>query len=219
MTARELFEAIGLVEDELILAADGPSVRKAPIRWHRVLPAAACLCLFAGGIWTWAGLFTAGSGSSAPAVEESANEYRVESSAAVTQDAPMMASEEGSDCWPVLLDPGELGLQADAFITQLTLEPDEEFTLTLEPGGLLVLTGSGDLTGGAVLEAEFTAGAEIQAGYAPLRDGLAADPVVLYGGSSGSCEAAVPAEEGPSCFWVAATGESAVTVTGRIRQE
>lgn len=79
MTARELFEAIGQVDDDLILAADAPVHRRPAVRvWvRRALPAAACLCvMLLGGVALGrSGLFRAG--SSAPA----------ESSAAVTYEA------------------------------------------------------------------------------------------------------------------------------------
>ena len=79
MTARELFEAIGQVDDDLILDADAPVRRRPAVRvWvRRALPAAACLCVMLLGSVALgrSGLFRAG--SSAPA----------ESSAAVTYDA------------------------------------------------------------------------------------------------------------------------------------
>ena len=79
MTARELFEAIGKVDDDLILDANAPVRRRPAVRvWvRRALPAAACLCVMLLGIVALgrSGLFRAG--SSAPA----------ESSAAVTYDA------------------------------------------------------------------------------------------------------------------------------------
>lgn len=79
MTARELFEAIGKVDDDLILDANAPVRRRPAVRvWvRRALPAAACLCvMLLGGVALGrSGLFRAG--SSAPA----------ESSAAVTYEA------------------------------------------------------------------------------------------------------------------------------------
>ena len=79
MTERELFEAIGHVDDDLILAADAPVHRRPAVRvWvRRALPAAACLCVMLLGSVALgrSGLFRAG--SSAPA----------ESSAAVTYEA------------------------------------------------------------------------------------------------------------------------------------
>ena len=96
MTARELFEAIGQVDDDLILAADAPVHRRPAVRvWvRRALPAAACLCvMLLGGVALGrSGLFRAG--SSAPA----------ESSAAVTyealrqQDFPGLAAD-GPAAW------------------------------------------------------------------------------------------------------------------------
>lgn len=79
MTARELFEAIGKVDDDLILDANAPVQRRPAVRvWvRRALPAAACLCVMLLGSVALgrSGLFRAG--SSAPA----------ESSAAVTYEA------------------------------------------------------------------------------------------------------------------------------------
>ena len=79
MTARELFEAIGQVDDDLILAADAPVHRRPAVRvWvRRALPAAACLCVMLLGSVALgrSGLFRAGSSAAA------------ESSAAVTYDA------------------------------------------------------------------------------------------------------------------------------------
>lgn len=79
MTARELFEAIGKVDDDLILDANAPVRRRPAVRvWvRRALPAAACLCVMLLGSVALgrSGLFRAG--SSAPA----------ESSAAVTYEA------------------------------------------------------------------------------------------------------------------------------------
>lgn len=52
MTARKLFEAIGEIDDDLVLAADEAAARPArgwrPVL-RRALPLAACLCLIAGG--------------------------------------------------------------------------------------------------------------------------------------------------------------------------
>ena len=53
MTARELFEAIGQVDDDLILAADAPVHRRPAVRvWvRRALPAPACPCVMRlGGV-------------------------------------------------------------------------------------------------------------------------------------------------------------------------
>lgn len=52
MTNHELFEAIGHVDDDLILAADAPAKkhRKPPVYSRSALSVAACLCLLVGGI-------------------------------------------------------------------------------------------------------------------------------------------------------------------------
>lgn len=50
MTTRDLFRAIGLVDDDLILDADAPP---RPRVWRRVLPAAACLAVVLAGAAVW----------------------------------------------------------------------------------------------------------------------------------------------------------------------
>lgn len=52
MTARELFEAIGMVDDDLILAANAPAVRRKPmtVNFRRVIGAAACVCAVLLGV-------------------------------------------------------------------------------------------------------------------------------------------------------------------------
>lgn len=55
MTERELFEAIGYVDDDLILAADAPvkKRRKPPVYWRQLVSVAACACIFLGGVAVW----------------------------------------------------------------------------------------------------------------------------------------------------------------------
>lgn len=55
MTERELFEAIGRVDDDLILAADAPvkKRRKPPVYWRQLVSVAACACIFLGGVAVW----------------------------------------------------------------------------------------------------------------------------------------------------------------------
>lgn len=57
MTERELFEAIGHVDDDLILAADAPlkKRRKPPVYWRSFAAVAACACVFLGGVAVWQG--------------------------------------------------------------------------------------------------------------------------------------------------------------------
>ena len=55
MTERDLFEAIGHLDDDLILAADAPvkKRRRPPVYWRGFAAAAACACIFLGGITVW----------------------------------------------------------------------------------------------------------------------------------------------------------------------
>ena len=55
MSERQLFEAIGQVDDDLILAADRPVVRrrKEPVYWMPALSAAACAGLLMVGVVGW----------------------------------------------------------------------------------------------------------------------------------------------------------------------
>ena len=50
-----MFEAIGYVDDDLILAADAPARkhRKPPVYWRSFVSAAACACIFLGGVAVW----------------------------------------------------------------------------------------------------------------------------------------------------------------------
>lgn len=105
MTARELFEAIGQVDDDLILDADAPVRRRPAVRvWvRRALPAAACLCvMLLGGVALGrSGLFRAG--SSAPA----------ESSAAVTYEAAPDTAAAAPDTAGAAYGEKSLSAQAD----------------------------------------------------------------------------------------------------------
>lgn len=56
MTERELFEAIGQVDDDLILAADAPAKKRRRVvrlHWQQVVSVAACACVFLGGVAVW----------------------------------------------------------------------------------------------------------------------------------------------------------------------
>ena len=50
-----MFEAIGHLDDDLILAADAPvkKRRRPPVYWRSLAAAAACACIFLGGITVW----------------------------------------------------------------------------------------------------------------------------------------------------------------------
>ena len=80
MNERQLFEAIGQVDDDLILAADRPVVRrrKRPVYWMPALSVAACAGLLMVGVAGW----RAGS---------SKNDF-VESTAAAAETAPEAAA-------------------------------------------------------------------------------------------------------------------------------
>lgn len=93
MTARQLFEAVGFVEDELVEQANAPVVRRR-VPWQPVVMMAACLCLVVG-VAGASGLGRMKAGSAAPA---SNAEYSMDSATAVaggTEDAaPEAAMEE-----------------------------------------------------------------------------------------------------------------------------
>ena len=93
MTARQLFEAVGFVEDELVEQANAPVVRRR-VPWQPVVMTAACLCLVVG-VAGASGLGRMKASSAAPA---SNAEYSMDSATAVaggTEDAaPEAAMEE-----------------------------------------------------------------------------------------------------------------------------
>ena len=56
MTERELFEAIGHVDDDLLLAADAPVKKRrrmVHLHWQQVVSVAACACIVLGGAAVW----------------------------------------------------------------------------------------------------------------------------------------------------------------------
>ena len=65
MTERQLFEAIGCVDDALILEADAPQRRKPAVYWRPILSVAACACLAIGMAGFGSKMFRCG--SAAPA--------------------------------------------------------------------------------------------------------------------------------------------------------
>ena len=98
MNERQLFEAIGRVDDDLILAADRPAVRrrKKPVYWMPALSVAACAGLLMVGVAGWrAGSSKNDFMESAAAAAETAPE------AAAAPDEPLMSAaspyaDEGS---------------------------------------------------------------------------------------------------------------------------
>lgn len=94
MTERELFEAIGHVDDDLILAADAPlkKRRKPPVYWRGFAAVAACACVFLGGVAVWQsdGFRKANMTSEAAAFAADAPEEAVE--IAPAPDVPMLSA-------------------------------------------------------------------------------------------------------------------------------
>ena len=94
MTERELFEAIGHVDDDLILAADAPlkKRRKPPVYWRSFAAVAACACVFLGGVAVWQsdGFRKANMTSEAAAFAADAPEEAAE--VAPAPDVPMLSA-------------------------------------------------------------------------------------------------------------------------------
>ena len=94
MTERELFEAIGHVDDDLILAADAPlkKRRKPPVYWRSFAAVAACACVFLGGVAVWQsdGFRKANMTSAAAAFAADAPEEAAE--IAPAPDVPMLSA-------------------------------------------------------------------------------------------------------------------------------
>ena len=92
MNERQLFEAIGQVDDDLILAADRPAVRrrKKPVYWMPALSVAACAGLLMVGVVGWrAGSSKGGLMESAAVTAEGASE---QAEAAAAPDEAMVGS-------------------------------------------------------------------------------------------------------------------------------
>lgn len=86
MTERELFEAIGHVDDDLILAADAPVKKRRRVvrlHWQQVVSVAACACIFLGGAAVWR----------SGALRKSS----IASEAAMAADVPEAAAETAPD--------------------------------------------------------------------------------------------------------------------------
>lgn len=86
MTERELFEAIGHVDDDLILAADAPVKKRRRVvrlHWQQVVSVAACACIFLGGAAVWR----------SGALRKSS----IPSEAAMAADVPEAAAETAPD--------------------------------------------------------------------------------------------------------------------------
>ena len=89
MTERELFEAIGHVDDDLILAADAPVKKRRRVvhlHWQQVVSVAACACIVLGGAAVW----RSGALRKSSIASESAMAADVPEAAAETAPAPDM---------------------------------------------------------------------------------------------------------------------------------
>ena len=102
MNERQLFEAIGQVDDDLILAADRPAVRrrKKPVYWMPALSVAACAGLLMVGVVGWrAGSSKGDLMESATVTAEGASEQAEEAAApdeAMVGSANPFAEDNGS---------------------------------------------------------------------------------------------------------------------------
>lgn len=76
MTERQLFEAIGCVDDDLILQADAPLRRKPAVYWRPILSVAACACLAIGIAGFGSKMFRCGSAAPAETAETAMLEDR-----------------------------------------------------------------------------------------------------------------------------------------------
>ena len=88
MTQRQLFEAIGQVDDDLVLAADRPVMRrrKKAVHWVPLVSAAACAGLLMIGVAGWQSGRTKDAGLMTSSMEESAPE------AAAAPDEPLVGA-------------------------------------------------------------------------------------------------------------------------------
>ena len=82
MNERQLFEAIGRVDDDLILAADRPAVRrrKKPVYWMPALSAAACAGLLMVGVAGWSAASPYADEGSSPVEGSTGGTYKAEDS-------------------------------------------------------------------------------------------------------------------------------------------
>ena len=98
MNERQLFDAIGRVDDDLILAADRPAVRrKKPVYWMPALSVAACAGLLMVGVAGWrAGSSKNDFMESAAAAAETAPEAAAAPDEAMVSAATPYAEDEGT---------------------------------------------------------------------------------------------------------------------------
>ena len=95
MTERELFEAIGHVDDDLILAADAPVKKRRRVvhlHWQQVVSVAACACIVLGGAAVW----QSGALRKSSIASEAAMAADVPEAAAETAPAPDMPMSDAA---------------------------------------------------------------------------------------------------------------------------
>lgn len=105
MTARELFEAIGLVDEDLVADADAPVRRRWTPRLvlRRALPLAACLCLAVGAVMAWraapGGGLTAGDAATPQlaAAEDAPETYQAPADGGTNEETAGTAAPEIAD--------------------------------------------------------------------------------------------------------------------------
>lgn len=98
MTERELFEAIGHVDDDLILAADAPVKKRRRVvhlHWQQVVSVAACACIVLGGAAVW----RSGALRKSSIASEAAMAADVPEAAAETAPAPDMPMLDAAAAW------------------------------------------------------------------------------------------------------------------------
>ncbi|WP_294500036.1 hypothetical protein [uncultured Gemmiger sp.] len=157
MTAKDLFEAVGLVDEDLIEEADAPVPGKKTHfpAWRRALPLAACFCLAVGAVLAWrrvSGSSLAGSEAQAQLSTATAPESEnpplpeVQAEAGAAPDAPVQA-ENAPD---MAAAPEERGTADRALDALLPAEVADAITPAAGDGGGAALAASaGELLGTA----------------------------------------------------------------------
>ena len=157
MTARDLFEAIGKVDEELIEDADAPAQPHRPklLPLRRLIPVAACLCLAVGAVLAWRLFGPSMTGGLTDARPEAAQAIQEETggelfSIQVTDPYPSdwdvcleRANEErGQDARPALVEPQVENL--DSYDTVFLGYPNWWYGV---PMALLTFLEENDLSG------------------------------------------------------------------------
>jgi len=223
MTTKELFSAIGLLDDDLVLAADAPVKPFKKTVWRQILPLAACLCLCVAltRLNWWkvktetndsSAAVTAdmaapqeGSAAGAPQQERSADPQAKES--AFDSDEPARV-----DCYPSIINSQSIeGMSDKSACYEAELSLGSEADHTIAAGTLLVLTDADGAAFGSRCTLQIVSDDPIEIGCVPSDD--PESPAILQSGS-GELSAELPG--GNYYFFLANTGDRDVTVTARI---